>query len=100
MLVRMLTHFTGSRDGIEWGPAGSIVELPDHEAEGYISQGYAEEVTRAEAEAQAARDGDEGTTEDSDPGPGEDGHPSTTSDSDALKPTAKRTAKRRPRKAS
>jgi hypothetical protein len=42
MRVRMLRHISGARNGVEWPPAGGEVDLPDHEAEGLVANGYAE----------------------------------------------------------
>ncbi len=45
MKVRMKVDLSGTRDGLTWPPRGSIMEMPDDEARGYISAGMAEPVT-------------------------------------------------------
>lgn len=44
MRVRMKTHITGYRDGVEWPQVGGELDLPDPEAADMIANGYAEEV--------------------------------------------------------
>ena len=41
MLVRMTTHITGYRDGVEWPEANGLLEVPDPEAADLINAGYA-----------------------------------------------------------
>lgn len=45
MRVRMKVSMSGTRDGHDWPARGSIVEMPDEEARGYIHAGMAEPVT-------------------------------------------------------
>ena len=73
MLVRMLINITGSRDGSPWPAPGGTLDVPDHEAESLIANGYAE-AERADApateEVASAPDPDpEPTTTDSDGDP-------------------------------
>lgn len=42
MLVKMLVHIAGTRNGQRWPGIGETVELPDDEAAHYIAQGYCE----------------------------------------------------------
>lgn len=51
MLVRMLEHIAGSRDGRPWPPRGGIIELPVEEAHALIAHGYAQPIPPAEASA-------------------------------------------------
>lgn len=51
MLVRMLEHIAGSRDGKTWPPRGGIIELPAEEAHALIAHGYAQPVPPAESSA-------------------------------------------------
>lgn len=44
MKVRMKVGLSGTRDGIEWPPRGSVIELPDAEAADYCAAGMAEPV--------------------------------------------------------
>lgn len=41
MLVRMTTHITGYRDGVEWPEANGLLEVPAPEAADLINAGYA-----------------------------------------------------------
>lgn len=43
MQVRMKTHITGNRDGVEWPAVGKVIDLPDHEATDLIAAGHAEQ---------------------------------------------------------
>ncbi len=45
MKVRMKVDLSGTRNGKDWPPRGSVVELPDDEARGYIEADMAEPVT-------------------------------------------------------
>ena len=45
MKVRMRSQISGTRNGQEWPPPGSVVELPDDEAIGYCTRGMADPVT-------------------------------------------------------
>lgn len=45
MKVRMRIHMSGTRDGIDWPPPGSVIELPDDEATQYCAAGIADPVT-------------------------------------------------------
>lgn len=62
MRVVMLTQISGFRDGVEWPPAGSAIDVPDHEAADLIHAGYAEEAPDAPtpdpAAVPEAEDGD------------------------------------------
>lgn len=42
MLVRMLNHITGLRNGVAWAPRGGVMELPKDEALALIAHGYAQ----------------------------------------------------------
>lgn len=42
MLVRMLEHILGTRDGKSWPPRGGIVDLPESEALALFAHGYAQ----------------------------------------------------------
>lgn len=42
MLVRMLTSFTGNRNGEPWPLPGGTIDVPDHEAADLIRNRYAE----------------------------------------------------------
>jgi hypothetical protein len=44
MQVRMKVDVSGTRDGAEWPPRGSVVDLPDDEAAHYCANGMAEPV--------------------------------------------------------
>jgi hypothetical protein len=44
MKVRMKVSLSGTRNGQEWPPRGSVIELPDAEAIGYCESGMAEPV--------------------------------------------------------
>lgn len=47
----MRVDVSGSRNGAEWPPRGSVIDLPDDEAAQYCAAGMAEPVTTfAEAE--------------------------------------------------
>lgn len=41
MFVRMKTHITGTRNGVEWPKIGGMLELPDQEALDLVAAGYA-----------------------------------------------------------
>lgn len=43
MLVRMKVAIGGYRNGEAWPPPGTVVELPDSEAQDLVVAGYAEE---------------------------------------------------------
>jgi len=44
MRVEMIQHITGTRDGVEWPPRGSVVDLPADEATSMVLAGMAEPV--------------------------------------------------------
>jgi hypothetical protein len=44
MKVRMKIQPSGTRNGVEWPARGSVIELPDAEAMGYINGNMAEAV--------------------------------------------------------
>lgn len=44
MRVRLTTDVSGTRDGLAWPAAGSVIDLPDDEARGMVSGGAAVEV--------------------------------------------------------
>lgn len=77
MLVRMRVQVSGMRNGAEWPPSGSVVELPDAEAAQYCAAGMAEPVTTfAAAEtATIAEDAEKRTPLTTRTGPGK---PATT----------------------
>lgn len=41
MRVTLLVSISGTRNGLDWPPAGSVVDLPADEAEGMIACGHA-----------------------------------------------------------
>lgn len=41
MKVRMSVQISGSRNGADWPPVGSVIDLPDDEAAGYCANGMA-----------------------------------------------------------
>jgi hypothetical protein len=41
MRVQMKTKIGGYRDGVEWPAVGGTIDVPDHEAESLIANGYA-----------------------------------------------------------
>jgi len=55
MLVRMLEHIAGSRDGNRWPPRGGIIDLPTEEAHALIAHGYAQPIPPAESAAFGSR---------------------------------------------
>lgn len=65
MRVQMKTKIGGYRDGIEWPEIGGTIDVPDHEAESLIANGYAEEAVDADQNA-AEPAGDEGQAADGD----------------------------------
>lgn len=63
MEIVMRVQMSGTRDGVDWPPAGGIIEVPDTEAAELIALGLAKEATdedriepAAEAEATAGPD--------------------------------------------
>jgi hypothetical protein len=48
--VKMLLQIAGSRDGVEYPPAGDTMELPDNEAAKLCDAGFAEPVVEDKAE--------------------------------------------------
>jgi len=57
MKIRMIAEVSGMRNGVDWPPRGSVMELPDSEAEEYISAGLAVPVTtHAKSERAVADD--------------------------------------------
>lgn len=42
MLVRMLNHITGLRNGVAWAPRGGVMDLPADEALALVAHGYAQ----------------------------------------------------------
>jgi hypothetical protein len=54
MRVKLLVTISGSRDGADWPPRGSEVDLPAAEAADYIAAGYAVAVTVDKAERATA----------------------------------------------
>lgn len=44
MLVKMLEHIVGTRDGKRWPPRGGVIDLPDDEAHALLAHGYAQPV--------------------------------------------------------
>lgn len=56
MKVRMKVSITGTRDGVDWPPAGGEVVLPDGEAAEMCAAGLAEPVAEpAKAEKRPAK---------------------------------------------
>lgn len=53
MLVKMLTQMSGTRNGDDWPPAGTTIELPADEAETLIYHRMAEPVAAAPVESAA-----------------------------------------------
>lgn len=41
MRVEMKTKIGGYRDGVEWPDKGGVIDVPAHEADGLIANGYA-----------------------------------------------------------
>lgn len=54
MQVRMKVHVSGTRNGQEWPPRGSVVDLPDAEAADYCRTGMAEPVSTFGADVEIA----------------------------------------------
>lgn len=54
-VVRMLRHFSGTRDGVEWPEAGGYVELTEPSAQELIDQGWADIDDETEAAVQKAQ---------------------------------------------
>ena len=44
MKVRMKVDVSGTRNGVDWPKRGSVIEMSEDEARGYISAGMAEPV--------------------------------------------------------
>ena len=42
MYVRLLECISGTRDGVDWPPAGAVVEVPDLEGADLVRAGLAE----------------------------------------------------------
>lgn len=53
MQVRLLVSLSGTRDGEEWPPAGTVVDLPDATAVHMLDGGLAEPVRAAAPESAA-----------------------------------------------
>lgn len=51
MLVKMLEHILGTRDGKVWPPRGGVVDLPESEALALFAHGYAQPVPLAKTPA-------------------------------------------------
>lgn len=47
MKLRMKTRIEGTRNGVRWPEAGSVVDLPEGEALDLLSQGLADRVDEA-----------------------------------------------------
>lgn len=112
MKVVMRQQITGARNGEEWPAPGGIIEIPDEdEARSLVSNGYARFLNPADEEvvedAEAA-DAGTGTTEgDAGSSSEGDGEPGTTAGdagaggvegADAVKPRARKAARKAPRK--
>jgi hypothetical protein len=54
MRVRLLGDISGTRDGVNWPPRGSEIDLPDDEAAGLCGQGMAVPVVDLEADVEQA----------------------------------------------
>lgn len=50
MKIKMLTRIEGTRNGVRWPEAGTVIELPDGEAADLCSTGLAEPVAEPPAE--------------------------------------------------
>lgn len=72
MFVRMKINITGSRDGVPWPPPGGVLEVPDHEGDELVAQGYAEVADGPDAEAAPAEEGSSDAPGDGDDGPAEE----------------------------
>ena len=59
MLVRMLEHIPGARDGKQWPPRGGIIELPEQEALALIANAYAQPIPPVESSAFGSRNNGE-----------------------------------------
>jgi hypothetical protein len=58
--IRMRVDISGTRNGVEWPPRGSVIDLPDEEAAAYCERGMAEPVTEfKDAEKAVAPDAEE-----------------------------------------
>lgn len=53
MRVRMRTHISGTRAGVDWPPAGGEIDLPDDEGARLCAAGMAEPVAVRPAEEHA-----------------------------------------------
>lgn len=90
MLVKMRKHIGGFRNGLEWPPAGGVIDLPDHEAGDLIANGYAEPASpvvmtiEEVRDAEATNDQDSGSADDSDPAGADDGDPQPVDDAGEL----------------
>lgn len=70
MRVQMKTKIGGFRNGVEWPDIGGTIDVPDHEADGLIGNGYAvpleqedlDGTAEAAADDQSAPAGAEGDT--------------------------------------
>lgn len=47
MKVRMKVSVSGSRNGKDWPPIGGTIDLPDAEAQSYITSGLAESTAKS-----------------------------------------------------
>lgn len=54
MKIKMLMRIAGSRNGVRWPEAGTVVDLPEGEANDLVSQGIAEVVKAEKREAAKA----------------------------------------------
>jgi hypothetical protein len=54
MRVRLLGDISGTRDGVNWPPRGSEIDLPDDEAVNLCGQGMAVPVVDLEADVEQA----------------------------------------------
>lgn len=45
MKIRMLVQVSGTRNGLDWPARGSVVDLPDDEAQSYVDNGMADKLT-------------------------------------------------------
>ena len=51
MRIRLVGEMSGTRDGQDWPPRGSVVDLPDEEAAQLLARGMARPVEDAPVEA-------------------------------------------------
>ena len=85
MRVQMKTKIGGYRDGVEWPDKGGVIDVPAHEADGLIANGYAV-VAPDEIEEDVDADQGSATDGDGDAPADADGDSSGTDDAGAEAP--------------